>query len=244
MTLEAARKWKAKRWSEILAMPKIPCACGCGELIPPLTKQFKPAIYKQGHMFHVYRPRNPGGKGKGRVKDIPLTESEKVKRYMEKEWQKVLLMPKIPCACGCGELIPPFTKQLKPAQFALGHNSRVETASNAEGRFKANHPTWNKGIKGESSHSFIDGSSRFPYPLEFDHGLKEFIRSRDNYICQHCGITQDELGFTIYVHHLDHNKDNLDCENLVACCPKCNQWASRNREKPFINSQIWDATHG
>ena len=41
----------------------------------------------------------------------------------------VLAMPKIPCECGCGTMIPPITTAHVPARFAKNHHARVDGPS-------------------------------------------------------------------------------------------------------------------
>jgi hypothetical protein len=60
---------------------------------------------------------------------VPITEDERrlrardaTKRHREKRFREIDAMPKIPCACGCGEKIAPINKTLQPARFARGHN--------------------------------------------------------------------------------------------------------------------------
>jgi len=60
--------------------------------------------------------------------------------------------------------------------------------------------------------------------------LKESIRTRDNFICQECGIHQDELDRNLDVHHIDYNKDNLDPNNLISLCRTCHIKTNFNRE--------------
>lgn len=48
-----------------------------------------------------------------------------VRASAAKREQRYAAMPPIPCACGCGEMIPPITKRRVPAKFKHGHNGRI-----------------------------------------------------------------------------------------------------------------------
>ena len=69
------------------------------------------------------------------------------------------------------------------------------------------------------------------YPPEWE-DIKLFIRERDNYTCQHCGIKHKELKtsqtgkvYTAYlcVAHLDHDKENwgVKMDRLLLLCQAC-----------------------
>ena len=99
---------------------------------------------------------------------------------------------------------------------------------------------------------YIDGSSFEPYPTVFNNFLKQQIRKRDNYICQKCGITEEEhltvYGLVLSVHHIDYNKENCKKENLITLCRECNTRVNFNRKhwteyfqtkiKQFNNAKI------
>jgi len=72
-----------------------------------------------------------------------------------------------------------------------------------------NHPRWRLGISGEG------------YPKSWTNELKDYIRSRDDYECQECSITQDELHYKLDVHHMDEDKTSVDPENLISLCRSC-----------------------
>lgn len=74
---------------------------------------------------------------------------------------------------------------------------------------------------GESAPNWKGGPARGDYPLEFNNELKEFIRERDNHICQLCDKTEEENGRKLDVHHIDYNKQNVDLENLITLCRRC-----------------------
>jgi hypothetical protein len=84
------------------------------------------------------------------------------------------------------------------------------------------HPNWQGGI------------GMFPYGPGFTKKFKRLIRDRDNHTCQRCGKTRAELGRTLEVHHLDHDKTHNDPTNLVTSCHSCNVWASYHRDEPFL----------
>jgi hypothetical protein len=74
-------------------------------------------------------------------------------------------------------------------------------------------------ISGENGSNWRGGTSYDPYPPEFNHPLKEFIRRRDGYQCQLCYIPQN--GRRLDVHHIDYNKLNLKFDNLISLCNRC-----------------------
>ena len=72
------------------------------------------------------------------------------------------------------------------------------------------------------------------YPFEWGEELKDLIRKRDNYICQECGIHQDELSDKWHkkldVHHIDYKKDNCNPDNLISLCRSCHVQTNFDRE--------------
>jgi hypothetical protein len=82
----------------------------------------------------------------------------------------------------------------------------------------------------ELNPSWIDGRSYKPYTSDFDYKLKEFIRKRDNYTCQVCGIKQKNYYRKLDVHHIDYNKKNCNKDNLIALCNRCNCKVNSNRD--------------
>jgi 5-methylcytosine-specific restriction endonuclease McrA len=99
-----------------------------------------------------------------------------------------------------------------------------------EGRCNECYRIHNIGI---NNHSFIHGQGYAPYPNEFNNQLKEFIRQRDNYECQNCGMTEKEhlivRGVDLHIHHIDYNKFNNYKNNLITLCERCNLRANHNR---------------
>jgi 5-methylcytosine-specific restriction endonuclease McrA len=76
------------------------------------------------------------------------------------------------------------------------------------------HPNWN------------GGSSKFPYPFEFNKHLKEEIKKRDNHSCKICGKETQKLA----IHHIDYDKNNIKMENLTALCYSCHSKTNYNRQ--------------
>lgn len=86
---------------------------------------------------------------------------------------------------------------------------------------------------GNKNSNWQGGISKLPYPFEFDDELKELIRKRNNYVCQNCGMTEEEhlifYGTKLTVHHIDYNKENCKENNLIALCDGCNLRANWNK---------------
>ena len=95
-------------------------------------------------------------------------------------------------------------------------------AKMSESRLRAKNPAWNGGKSFEK------------YTDEWDNKLKNLVRERDLFICQECGIHQDELSDRWHkkldVHHIDYNKKNCGLDNLIALCRQCHVKTNYNRE--------------
>ena len=96
-------------------MPRIPCECGCGTLIRPITRKFKPARFAQGH--------NSGGeatrfksKGDQRMKAGPgrLTLGE-YRAMHEAQGHR--------CAV-CGKHETHLTRDGRPRSLSVDHDHR------------------------------------------------------------------------------------------------------------------------
>ena len=83
--------------------------------------------------------------------------------------------------------------------------------------------------KEEKNPNWKGGISESPYPSDWTDDLRESIRKRDNYICQLCGIHQDELNRKLAIHHIDYNKNNLNPNNLITLCINCHMKTNYNR---------------
>jgi hypothetical protein len=89
-------------------------------------------------------------------------------------------------------------------------------------------------LSGKNHPGWQGGKSFEPYTFEFNDELKESIRKRDNYICQNCGMTEEEhlivVGKVLSVHHIDYDKNNCNENNLITLCMACNNRANFNRD--------------
>lgn len=105
-----------------------------------------------------------------------------------------------------------------------------------------------------SKMSLGKGGTGIPYEFAlydrqiFNKKLKQEIRTRDNFICQCCGMTEKQhlkkFHQVLHVHHIDYNKQNCNKSNLITTCHTCNVIANGNRDYWFafytylINKEI------
>ena len=163
----------------------------------------------------------------------------------------------------CGkELSRPDAKRCKSCENKNRYKIISNNPNYLDGRTKINHycidcskiidyGTWHHGNKRCDECKYKDplkhpnwqgGIGKLPYSFDFTKELKEKIRKRDNYTCQHCGMTQEEhlkkYNQVPHVHHIDYNKMNCKEDNLITTCIKCNIRANFNRnywKKYFSN---------
>jgi group I intron endonuclease len=113
-----------------------------------------------------------------------------------------------------------FTEETRDRMSAAWtpERRRERSIEMSETRIGGNNPNWR------------GGSSFEPYGLEFNNDLREQIRNRDNYMCQGCNKTQEELGRKLNVHHIDYDKTNNKPENLICLCSSCHSKTNFDRE--------------
>ena len=82
-----------------------------------------------------------------------------------------------------------------------------------------------QGISREEWTHFIDPE---PYCQIWTKEFKNFIKERDNYICQNpdCWGT----GARLCAHHIDYDKKNCEPWNIITICSSCNIRANHNRK--------------
>jgi 5-methylcytosine-specific restriction endonuclease McrA len=103
----------------------------------------------------------------------------------------------------------------------------------------------NRDYFGKNNPNYKGGLSNKPYSLEFNDTLKYQIRTRDNFECQNCGMTEEEhlsvLGTVLIVHHIDYDKQHNKENNLLTLCNQCNGRANYNRKywNKFYQEKIY-----
>ncbi len=80
-------------------------------------------------------------------------------------------------------------------------------------------------FKGEKNPAWQGGKSFELYTVNWTKDLKRAIRKRDKYICQICSKEP-----AIYVHHINYNKKNNNCDNLITLCHSCHSKTNHNRK--------------
>lgn len=97
---------------------------------------------------------------------------------------------------------------------------------------------------GENSPAWRGGKGHH-YIGNFYHQRNE-ARKRDNYSCQLCGITEDEFGQQMSVHHIklyryfDNKEEANNLDNLVCLCEKCHRFvhSNLNTDNLFLDINI------
>lgn len=152
------------------------------------------------------------------------------------------------CKCDCGNVISTDIQNLKKGGTKSCGCLRAENCREI-GHLKT--IPWNKGLSGvqpksqetrEKISKALTGTNHWnwqggitndPYSDDWTEMLRDSIRCRDNYICQVCGIHQDEMDGRfkkLDVHHIDYNKQNCNPKNLISLCKSCHAKTNINRE--------------
>jgi len=87
-------------------------------------------------------------------------------------------------------------------------------------------------VKMQNNPNWQGGKSFEPYSLEFNKELKNFIKERDNYICQDpdCKYKSKKLD----IHHIDYDKKNNNIDNLITLCGSCHSKTKGKKRKYWV----------
>jgi len=121
-----------------------------------------------------------------------------------------------------------FKKRMSEIHKGKKFSSRLGKKHSKETRKKMS-----KAHKEEKHWNWQGGISFEEYGIDWTDDLKESIRKRDNYICNLCGIHQDELDGRhkkLDIHHIDYDKYNLNPNNLITLCRNCHMKTNYNRK--------------
>lgn len=110
-------------------------------------------------------------------------------------------------------------RKIEQREAMIGENNPMKRPEVRVKFIGENNPRWQGGISFE------------PYGIEFNDELKNQIRERDNHTCQECHYTEEQLGCTLDVHHIDYDKTNNSPENLISLCRSCHSQTNFGREE-------------
>lgn len=125
--------------------------------------------------------------------------------------------------------------------YKMSEESRLKMSLAKKGRIPYNKGKICLQFTKENNPSWMGGISFEPYGIEFDRYLREEVRKRDNYTCQECNKSQEELKRKLTIHHIDYNKKNNKKINLISLCLKCHAKTNFNREhwKNYFNLRMF-----
>lgn len=208
----AQRAYAARKEAERLATASIPCACGCGTLIPPLTALGKPARYAHGHNPDGAATRFTSGQGawnKGHPSPWATATHKGKTLSAEQIAQRKATR---------------IAKNGGVYQTKRGWKHPPETIARIT---KANR----RNVRwGSTNHAWEGGKSFEPYDEGFNSAVKKAVLMRDAHRCCDCGTPLGRGAQKPNIHHLDLAKTNSDPANLIALCARCHatrHWAIR-----------------
>jgi len=89
------------------------------------------------------------------------------------------------------------------------------------------------GKCGPKASNWQGGIGNLPYPFEFNEEFKELVRERYDHTCMICKLTQEQVGHTLNVHHIDYDKENLDPDNFIPLCNSCHGVTSGKNNRVY-----------
>jgi hypothetical protein len=143
-------------------------------------------------------------------------------------WNKLVSVVKICLHCG------------KEFHGSPKHTIKKKYCSKiCAGAASRGHVSWSRGLdksdsrvakwSGSNHGNWKGGVVRYHYPAIFKYARKE-RRKIDNFTCQECRQTEQQLGYPLSVHHIDYNKQNNELYNLISLCKSCHAQTNFKRD--------------
>lgn len=123
----------------------------------------------------------------------------------------------------CGKEFKRKIYNIKPSKYGVTFCSRK-----CAGHWRS------ENLTGEDSPNW-KGGYHYEYGGSHWKRQRRLARERDHHICQDCGITEQEWGYKLDVHHIvaydlfDDPKDANHLNNLVTLCRKCHSKYHNNK---------------
>jgi 5-methylcytosine-specific restriction enzyme A len=203
----------------------VPCACGCGTMLPALNRSGLPSVWAVGH--HM-RGNKPNAKIRQTLSDAVAASWDARKgphegprrRFMTKERYEAQPLT-VPCACGCGTLLPPLNKLGNPSTFVKGHGRRGTKHTDAsKQKMSQVRKARNEERRGDTPAKYW---GRFEDPRY--RALRNEVLTRDNFTCVVCGMVGRRDGTGVYVDHIlewaTHESERYNPANCQTLCYKC-----------------------
>lgn len=218
------------------------CKCGCGRkiIIKPYHKYYGTPDYISGHNV-----RGKPGWMRGLTKETDLRVAQATKNFAisrkgKPAWNSGLTKETDSRVAKIGEKVSENAK-INPNSGTKGKTKEEypQLAHSKKSRKKISKTMKKRGLgRKEKNGNWKGGTSFLPYSPSFDNELKSLIRLRDNFLCQLCGMSQEENIRKFEVHHINNNKENSIPSNLISLCKSCHSRVSKNAgqyEKHFAN---------
>jgi hypothetical protein len=120
--------------------------------------------------------------------------------------------------------------KIHPLKGKIGNRKGIKASIETREKLRQSHlgqEAWNKG-KGL-------GRVYYYYPSLFSNAIfRAKIKTRDDYVCQECNISEEEhiivFSYALSIHHIDYDKKNCNPTNLITVCHACNARANHNKD--------------
>jgi len=206
------------------------CKCGCGQEVTKET-----CTYINGH--------NARGKKNLGVSKALKGRSSPLKGRIRPELSKAKLGIPSPMRGKKGkkrtekqkenQRLGQLGRKLSPETIVKLRNRKFSPETITKLRNRVITQEWIAKISGDKNPNWKGGLSSEPYDKKFTLKLIAQIRKRDNYICQECGKTENELEEHLSCHHIDYNKKNSSPENLISLCRRCHSKTSSATNRDY-----------
>ena len=90
-----------------------------------------------------------------------------------------------------------------------------------------------RDLSGDKNGMWCGGIQYEPYDFKFNNSFKDFIRTRDGFLCSKCGMRQEDslilFKRKLICHHANYDKKLTVPENVCCLCLRCNFEVNANR---------------